>query len=65
MIILGIDPGTVTMGYGAIEEGGEGISLVGYGALVNRPRSQSGSACAIFMPVFWRLSPAINPMSWR
>jgi crossover junction endodeoxyribonuclease RuvC len=42
MIVLGIDPGTVTMGYGVIESAEDGIALVGYGALVGRARSPIG-----------------------
>ena len=33
MKILGIDPGTVVMGYGVIESDGEAIGLVDYGAI--------------------------------
>jgi crossover junction endodeoxyribonuclease RuvC len=33
MKILGIDPGTVVMGYGVIESDGEAISVVDYGAI--------------------------------
>jgi len=42
MIILGIDPGTVTMGYGIIEAVEDRTELVGYGALVCRARSPIG-----------------------
>jgi crossover junction endodeoxyribonuclease RuvC len=33
MKILGIDPGTVVMGYGAVEYEGDEVTLVGYGAI--------------------------------
>ena len=33
MRVLGIDPGTITMGYGVVDEGGGGLDMVGYGAL--------------------------------
>ena len=32
MRVLGVDPGTITMGYGVIETGGDEITLVDYGA---------------------------------
>ena len=42
MIILGIDPGTLTMGYGIIEANDDEITLVGCGALTSRARSPIG-----------------------
>ncbi len=42
MRILGIDPGTVTMGYGIIETNEDKINLVGYGALTSQARSPIG-----------------------
>jgi crossover junction endodeoxyribonuclease RuvC len=42
MKILGIDPGTITMGYGVIETGGDEITLVDYGALNTSTRSPIG-----------------------
>jgi len=42
MRILGIDPGTVTMGYGIIEGRDDEIALVDYGALTSRQRSPIG-----------------------
>ena len=42
MRILGIDPGTVTMGYGVIEGGDEEAALVDYGVLNSPPRSPIG-----------------------
>ncbi len=42
MRVLGIDPGTVSMGYGVIEADEDKITLVGYGALVRRARSPIG-----------------------
>jgi len=42
MRILGIDPGTVTMGYGVIESRNDEISLVDYGALSSPSRSSIG-----------------------
>ncbi len=42
MIILGIDPGTVTMGYGVIEAKDDEIRLVDSGALSTKERSPIG-----------------------
>jgi len=42
MKVLGIDPGTITMGYGVIESRGNDISLIKYGALNTNSRSPIG-----------------------
>ena len=42
MRVLGIDPGTITMGYGVIETGEDEITLVDYGALNTSTRSPIG-----------------------
>jgi crossover junction endodeoxyribonuclease RuvC len=42
MRVLGIDPGTITMGYGVIESGEDEAALVDYGALTTPPRSPIG-----------------------
>ncbi len=42
MIILGIDPGTVTMGYGVIQAREDEITLVDYSALTSPQRSPIG-----------------------
>jgi crossover junction endodeoxyribonuclease RuvC len=42
MRILGIDPGTVIMGYGVIEAGDDSITLLDSGALVTKERSPIG-----------------------
>ncbi len=39
MKILGIDPGTVTTGYGVIDGSGEEVALVDYGVFTAPPRS--------------------------
>lgn len=38
MIILGVDPGTATTGYGLIEEKSGKLSLVDYGVIVTEPK---------------------------
>jgi crossover junction endodeoxyribonuclease RuvC len=42
MIVLGIDPGTIIMGYGVIESRDSDISLIKYGALRTPSRSPIG-----------------------
>ncbi len=42
MRVLGIDPGTVTMGYGVIDSNGDEVALVQYGALQVKERSPIG-----------------------
>jgi crossover junction endodeoxyribonuclease RuvC len=42
MKVLGIDPGTITMGYGVIESQDDEISLIKYGALNTVSRSPIG-----------------------
>ena len=42
MRVLGVDPGTLTMGYGIIEADGDRITMVGSGALSGRARSPMG-----------------------
>ena len=42
MRVLGIDPGTITMGYGVIESRDDEVALVDYGALSTTPRSTIG-----------------------
>lgn len=42
MRILGIDPGTVTMGYGVIEDREDEVILIDYGALKSPTRSPIG-----------------------
>lgn len=39
MRILGIDPGTITMGYGVVDEEEREITLVDYGALTTAPNT--------------------------
>jgi len=42
MRVLGIDPGTITMGYGVIESRDDEVALVDYGALTTPSRSPIG-----------------------
>jgi crossover junction endodeoxyribonuclease RuvC len=42
MRILGIDPGTIVMGYGVIESDNDDIALIDFGALIGPERSPIG-----------------------
>jgi crossover junction endodeoxyribonuclease RuvC len=42
MIVLGIDPGTITMGFGVIESQDDDVSLIKYGAFNTDSRSPIG-----------------------
>lgn len=42
MRILGIDPGTITTGYGVLDSNNDDVTLVDYGTLVNSGRSPIG-----------------------
>jgi len=42
MRVLGIDPGTITMGYGMVESQDDKIALIDYGALVTPKHSSVG-----------------------
>ncbi len=53
MKVLGIDPGTVVMGYGVIESSDDRVTLVDYGALSTPARSSIGE----------RLSSLFNQLS--
>lgn len=40
MIILGIDPGTATTGYGVIEQTGDNVNLIKYGCIKTTPDTE-------------------------
>ncbi len=48
MRILGVDPGTVIMGYGVVEAEEDKVSLVIFGALKRPPRSPIGERLSYF-----------------
>jgi len=48
MRVLGVDPGTVTMGYGVIEDRDDEVALVDYGALNSAARSPIGERLSYF-----------------
>ena len=57
MRILGIDPGTVTMGYGVIEGTGDEVALVDCGALKTTARSPIGERLSF---LYHKLSEIIS-----
>lgn len=57
MRILGVDPGTITMGYGVIDGDGDSITLVDYGAIDCPQRSPLGERLCI---LYTRLSEVIS-----
>jgi len=57
MRILGVDPGTVTMGYGVIDSMGDEIALVDCGALSSPARSPIGERLSY---LYGRLSEIIS-----
>ena len=42
MIILGVDPGTVAMGFGLLENRNDKATLIRYGVILTKPRSPIG-----------------------
>ena len=62
MIVLGIDPGTIIMGYGVIESQDSDVSLIKYGALNTPSRSPIGERLSfLYGQILMRLSPNISP----
>lgn len=57
MRILGIDPGTVVMGYGIIDSVGSGTSFVDCGVIVARKRSPMGERLAF---LYQKLSEVVS-----
>ena len=42
MIILGIDPGTATMGWGALKKSKRELELIDYGVIITSPKQTTG-----------------------
>jgi crossover junction endodeoxyribonuclease RuvC len=63
MIVLGIDPGTITLGYGVIESRDREVSLIFYGALKPKERSPIGERLSFLyaglMKVIAQYRPAV------
>jgi crossover junction endodeoxyribonuclease RuvC len=61
MIVLGIDPGTIIMGYGILESRNADISLIKYGAIKPQSRSPIGERLSYLynqlMDVFGEFQP--------
>lgn len=61
MIILGIDPGTATTGYGLIEEKSGKVSLVDYGVILTKPESSTEQRLEIIYDQLSDLIEEYNP----
>lgn len=61
MRILGIDPGTVTMGYGVIESKEGEITLVDYGALSSPARSPIGERLSYLYSELLKIISSCQP----
>ncbi len=61
MKVLGIDPGTITMGYGVIESQGNDISLIKYGALNTNSRSPIGERLSFLYGKLIDIIRAVQP----
>jgi crossover junction endodeoxyribonuclease RuvC len=61
MRILGIDPGTVSMGYGIIEANGDKIVPVGCGALAGKARSPIGERLSYLYTELTRIIAQYQP----
>ena len=61
MRILGVDPGTINMGYGIIEANGDKITPISYGALVSRTRSPIGERLSYLYKALWEIIARYQP----
>jgi len=61
MRVLGVDPGTVTMGYGVIESRNDEVALVAYGALECPERSPMGERLSFLYAELGKLMARYQP----
>jgi crossover junction endodeoxyribonuclease RuvC len=61
MKVLGIDPGTITMGYGVIESRDSDISLIKYGALNTNSRSPIGERLSFLYSKLMNIIETFQP----
>jgi crossover junction endodeoxyribonuclease RuvC len=61
MIVLGIDPGTIVMGYGIIECQDNNVSLIKYGALNTPSRSPIGERLSFLYSNLQTIISQFNP----
>lgn len=61
MIILGVDPGTATTGYGLIEEKGGKLSLVDYGVIITEPKHSAEQRLEILFDQLSDIIDEYNP----
>jgi crossover junction endodeoxyribonuclease RuvC len=58
MRILGLDPGTATVGYGVVEEQDGQVVMITYGAIITRPKD--GDAARRLQIIFKRLNEILD-----
>ena len=61
MRILGIDPGTINMGYGIIEANEDKITLISCGALVSQARSPIGERLCFLYDALLKIIARYHP----
>ncbi len=61
MRVLGIDPGTIAMGYGVIESTDDEIALIDYGALTTPARSLIGERLSYFYNLLLEIISRYQP----
>lgn len=61
MIILGIDPGTATTGYGLIEEKAGKVMLVDFGVIITKPESTAEQRLEILFDQMTDIIEEYNP----
>jgi crossover junction endodeoxyribonuclease RuvC len=61
MIVLGIDPGTITMGYGVVESQDSDVTLIKYGALKPPERSPIGERLSFLYKNLMKIIATYKP----
>lgn len=61
MVILGVDPGTATTGYGLVEEKAGKVILVDYGVIITKPQNTSEQRLEIIYDQLSDLIEEYNP----
>ncbi len=61
MVILGIDPGTATTGYGLVEEKGGKLSLIDYGVIITEPEHTAEQRLEIIFDQLGDIIDEYNP----
>ncbi len=61
MVILGIDPGTATTGYGLVEEKGGKLMLIDYGVIITEPKHTAEQRLEILFDQLGDIIDEYNP----